>query len=78
LDQSLRRIKPFDERNPECSGLAGARLRLTDQIAAVAQQWDNLALNGRRLFPAQPLDGPECFRAKCEVAELGRRLGSSC
>src|SRR5439155_57903 len=58
--------------------VAGARLRLTDEVTAFTQERNDLALNGRGLFPAQRLYGPECVRAKGEVAELGRRLGCSC
>ena len=62
-------IDPADQGQGEGRGLAGAGLRLAEQVPPGQQMGDALALNGRRHLVAQGLDGIEDDRGQPELIE---------
>ena len=72
-DDDLRRaqcgIDRLDGGNTERRGLAGAGLRLADNVRAFEQHRDRGGLNRRSLFEAHPLDRAEDFGREAELGE---------
>ena len=77
-DQHLRRaetgVDHLNRRNAERGGLAGAGLRLADDVRAFEQDGNGRGLNGRSFFKAHPLDRLQDLRRKSRVR---RRVSSA-
>ena len=68
-----RRVDLLDDRDAEGGGLAGAGLRLADEVLAGAQAADGAGLHLGRGGEAHLLDGPGDGRRQLDVAEaMGR------
>ena len=76
-DQRLRSflvgVDPLDDRDRECRGLPGPRLRLREQVAAAAQHRDRLLLHRGRRHETQLVD-----RARDVGVDLQRAEAACC
>ena len=64
-----RDIDAGEDRQRERRGLAGAGLRLTDEVATLEQRRDGLALDGRRRFVADGRERRDDLGGQAEVGE---------
>jgi len=69
LDEATRRIDLLDDGDPEGGGLAGAGLRLADQVLAGSQGADGARLDLGRGGEAHLLDGSRDGDRQLDVAE---------
>ena len=74
LDVLGRLVDLLDGRQPEGRGLAAARLRLADDVAAAHDHRDRLDLDRRGLAVLERLDGVERALRKAEFGESGHCL----
>ena len=71
LGDALFEIDPLQQRNSEGRGLAGARLGLTQHIAALEQQRNRAGLNRRRRGIAGLFDSREQRGAQVQFSKRG-------
>ena len=63
------RVGLFDGGNGERGGLAGAGLRLADDVASGHQDGNGLRLDGRGLFKAEFVNGLEHFLGQAQFGK---------
>ena len=74
LGSALAWIERRQQRQGERGGLAGAGLRLPDQVFAGEKRRDRARLNGRRRLESGGRDGGEEHFGQSELAECGKRF----
>ena len=63
------RREPLDEREGKGGRLSGSRRGLAEEVPAGEERWDGLALDGSRLFVAEPGEGLDQVGAEPELGE---------